>query len=116
MSDYLIQLMVFSAKAAIIVILILILLAGILSLFGRGKEKQTGKILIKNLNKKYQKIKDMLLEEILSKKEFKKYVKDCKTAEKEKSKNAEKMPQKNVFVIHFHGDIKASAVAALREE
>ncbi len=116
MSDSLIQLTLFATKAILIVILILILFAGILSLIGRGKEKLSGKILIKNLNKKYKKIKEVLLEEMLPKKAFKKYLKELKATEKEKAIAIEKAPQKNIFIIHFHGDIKASAVAALREE
>lgn len=116
MSDFLIQLVLFSTKAVIIVVLILLLLAGILSLLGRGKEKLSGKITIKNLNKKYKKIKEILLQEILPKKAFKKYLKECNTSEKEQAIAIEKCPKKNIFIIHFHGDIKASAVAALREE
>ncbi len=116
MSDSLFQLLLFSAKAVLIVALILILFAGILSLIGRGKEKLNGKIQIKNLNKKYRKIKEVLLEEMLSKKELKKYFKEIKTLTKEKTLAHEKSPQKNVFVIHFAGDMKASAVAELREE
>lgn len=116
MSDSFIQLLFFSAKAIIIVALILVLIAGILGLIGRGKENLNGKILIKNLNKKYKKIKEVLLEEILSKKAFKKYLKDNKAITKEQETASEKSSQKNVFVLHFNGDVKASAVAALREE
>ncbi len=116
MPDSLIQLMLFSAKAIIIVVFILLLLAGILGLLGKGKEKLHGRITIKNLNKKYKKIKTILLQEILPKKAFKTYVKESKAAEKEKITSLENNPQKNIFVIHFHGDIKASAVTALREE
>ena len=75
MSGILMQLLLFSAKAIIIMLFILIVFAGILSLLGRGKERLGGKITIKNINKKYRKIKEILLQEILSKKEFKKYTK-----------------------------------------
>jgi len=116
MSGILMQLLLFSAKAIIIMLFILIVFAGILSLLGRGKERLGGKITIKNINKKYRKIKEILLQEILSKKEFKKYTKAQQLAEKEKIALAEQTPPKNIFIIRFHGDIKASAVAALREE
>jgi len=116
MSDFLIQLILFSTKAVIIVVLTLVLLAGILCLLGRGKEKLSGKITIRNLNKKYKKIKALLLQEMLPKKAYKKYLKEFNASEKEKTIAIEKSPQKNIFVLHFHGDIKASAVAALREE
>ncbi|MCD6040213.1 MAG: sohB [Gammaproteobacteria bacterium] len=116
MSDSFIQLILFSAKVAILVLFILLLLAGILSLLRQGREQSHGKISIKNINKKYKKIKQILLQEILSKKAFKKYLKELKATEKDKAATPEATPQKNIFIIHFHGDIKASAVAALREE
>ena len=49
MSGILMQLLLFSAKAIIIMLFILIVFAGILSLLGRGKERLGGKITIKNL-------------------------------------------------------------------
>jgi serine protease SohB len=179
MLDVLSQLSLFLAKAIIIVTLILILLAGIISLLSRGKQRE--KISIKNLNSMYENNKKIFLEEILSKKEFKQFLKDEKTAEKNKKKaekkqkadrnqqtgesqqtteknkqtsanqqiteknqqtsksqpaesqqliernqhqqSAEKdktadgtVRKKNIFVLNFDGDIKASAVTALREE
>lgn len=111
MLDALIQLSLFTAEAIIIVVLILLLLAGIIGLLSRGKNKQTGCISIKNINKKYADIKETLLHEILPKKSFKEFIKKSKASEKEKQH-----PQKNVFIITFDGDIKASAVGALREE
>ena len=116
MSDFFVQLLLFSTKAVILVVLTLVLLAGILCLLGRGKERLSGKITIKNLNKKYKKIKETLLQEILPKKAYKKYLKEVTASEKERASASEKSPPKNIFVLHFHGDIKASAVAALREE
>ncbi|EKD72864.1 MAG: hypothetical protein ACD_45C00561G0003 [uncultured bacterium] len=110
------QLLIFTTKAFIIVALLLILLAGIISLLARGKEKLHGKICIKNLNKKYQETRDAILEEILPKNQFKKMHKEQKKAEKAKKKLAEINPEKHIFVIHFNGDIKASAVHSLREE
>lgn len=116
MLDALLQLALFSAKAIILVVLILILLAGIIAILSKGKEKTSGKVSIKNLNKKYLEIKELLLAEILSKDQFKKFLKSQKILDKQKQKSQQDSPQKNVFVINFSGDIKASAVAALREE
>lgn len=116
MLDAFLQLFLFSAKAIILVVLILILLAGILALISRGKEKISGKILIKNVNKKYTETTETLLEEILPKKQFKHFIKEQKEAEKLKKQKLEIDPPKNVYILNFHGDIKASAVAGLREE
>lgn len=116
MPDLLNELMIFAAKATLIVFLILVLLAGIIALMSRGKQKSDGKIRIKNLNKKYHKIQQHLFQEMLPKKAFKSYLKKMSNTEKEKAKQTESAPQKNIFIIHFQGDMKASAVASLREE
>lgn len=116
MLDALIQLMLFSAKSLILVVLILLLFTGIIAILTRGKEKLSGKIVIKNINKKYLEIKESLLKEILPKDKFKKFMKAQKASEKAEKKLQTDEPQKNIYVLSFYGDIKASAVAALREE
>lgn len=112
MLDILLQLTLFSAKAIILVTLILILLVGIIAIISKSKESTKGKIILKNLNHKYREVKTTLLQEILDKKDFKKFLKELKAADKADKEVA----KKNVYVIHFNGDIKASAVTALREE
>lgn len=116
MLEAMMQLLLFSTKALIIVILILGLLAGIIAIVSKGKEKLTGSISIKNLNQRYEDTKETLLAEMLSKPLFKKFLKDKATESKAKNKTAQSNKQKNVFVVNFNGDIKASAVSALREE
>ncbi len=114
MLDIFIQLSLFFAKTLIIVLLLLVLLAGILALFSRGKERMAGKITLKKLNDKINATTEDLLQEILSKTEFKAWTKEQALAGKTKKKA--KVPVKKVFVLNFHGDIKASAVTALCEE
>lgn len=116
MYDIAMQLLLFSSKAIILVVLILLLLVGILALLSRGKERQHGKLCIKNLNKKYTETTDALLEEILPKKQFKAAMKERKALEKNQKKSSEKEDKKNIYVLNFNGDIKASAVVSLREE
>jgi serine protease SohB len=108
----LIQLALFTTKAIIVVALILILLTGILALLSKGKSGMKGRISIKNLNEKYTEVKEELLSEILTKDELKKFLK----SKKNKAKANKESAKKNVFVLNFCGDIKASAVSALREE
>lgn len=115
MVDVLLQLLLFSAKAIIVVLLILVLLAGILALFSKGKDKSKGRICIKNLNDKFLQTSEDLLSEILPKKYFKKFAKEKKATEKAKN-DIDPAKQKNVFILNFNGDIKATAVTALREE
>ena len=113
MLDTLLELGLFTAKSFIIVVVILLLIAGILGLLSRGKQKNSGKISIKNLNDHYQNIKEHVLQETLLKKDFKKWLKTNKAEKKASSHDSKK---KNIYVIRFNGDIKASAVESLREE
>jgi serine protease SohB len=56
---------------------------------------------------------------VLSKKDFKNEVKQEKAklkAEKKKTDTEQSKRRKRIYVINFHGDIKATAVASLREE
>src|SRR3990167_8828237 len=112
MLDTFIELGFFTTKAIIIVALILILIAGIIALLARGKEKTNGKISIKNLNKSYEEVTESLLEQILPKLDFKKHLKIKKKHDKQIASTS----RHNIFVIDFQGDIKASAVSSLREE
>lgn len=72
---------------------------------------------VKKLNKKYDEMAKAMNAGMLSKDKLKKYLKD----EKEKLKGAQKdkkdeIEKKRIYVLNFHGDIRASAVASLREE
>jgi serine protease SohB len=114
MLDALIQLALFAAKAIIIAMLILLVLSIFFALLAKGKEKLRGRLTIKNISKKYAETTETILTEILPKKLFKKFLREQKTDEKKKNKLQQ--PTKNIFILNFHGDIKASAVTALREE
>lgn len=114
MYDALMQLGLFTAKSFIIVAMILIVLIVFFALIARGKEKTKGRLVIKNLNKDYNENSESLLSEIFSKKQFKQYLKERKTIEKAKEKKEDN--GKNIYVLNFNGDMKATAVNSLREE
>lgn len=99
----------FLLKIMTFVIAMLVLFLGIFAISFRSKDKS--KLTIKNLNKKYKNFQMTLQQKILKKDDFKKLVKEAKKADKEES-----VTKKNVYVIHFDGDIKAQAVDNLREE
>lgn len=111
MSQALTELALFASKSLIVLAIILFILIAFFMLIAKGKGKMQGYLSIKNLNKKQDETKEELLSEMLPKKAFKKFLKDKKQKEKTKSEDIS-----NVFVLNFHGDIKASAVAGLREE
>ena len=113
MLETFVQLGLFAAKALIILFIILIVLLAFFMLIAKGKEKPGGKLNIKNLNHQYDEAKEILLAETLHKSHFKKFLKNRKSEEKAKQK---KEDIKNIFVIKFDGDIKATAVSSLSEE
>jgi serine protease SohB len=69
---------------------------------------------VENLNKKYKSLADTLLAAVSTKSERKKTAKARKKENKAESKVRSARPRS--FVVDFKGDLKASAVASLREE
>ncbi|WP_191602818.1 protease SohB [Marinomonas algicola] len=104
----------FLLKLLTVAIIFGLFIAGVAS--GKSKPKEGG-ISIRNMNDQYEKRKDILHSELLDKKELKKLAKEKKKRAKEKSaKSEEVVERRKVFVLNFDGDIKASAVDAMREE
>lgn len=110
MSDALIQLLLFTSKSIIIFILVAGLFIALIAIAAKNKSKSKGKLLVTNLNDKFDETKQAILVETLEKKAYKKYLKDKKAEEKKRPE------RKSIYVINFNGDIKASAVKALSEE
>jgi len=112
----LIDLLFFSAKFFIVILLLLLFLAGVLSLIMRSREKPQGTIHIKHLNQKFDDMRHQLQSFILSQDEYKKQCKTDKKAAKQREKNHIIDQRKKIYILDFQGDIKGSAVNALREE
>lgn len=112
MSQAYIQLALFSAKMLIVLLFIIIILVVFFALITKSRQKPKGHLRIKNLNKEYHEATEAILTETLSKKEFKKYL----NQEKKSIEKNTKKKLKNIYVLNFHGDIKASAVDSLSEE
>jgi serine protease SohB len=104
---------IFLAKTITLVVALLIVVGFIVEIASKGKQKE--KLRIKRLNEKYKEMKDALNQEILNKKELKELKKTEKQSKKQQKKTSEEETKKRIFVLNFHGDIKASAVDALRE-
>ncbi len=104
----------FTAKIFTIVFAILILVVGILALTRKDKSASKNKLVIKKLNEKFSELTETFQAEILDKKSYKQYLKQKKATEKKNK--ASEADKKRIFVLQFQGDIKASAVASLREE
>lgn len=70
-----------------------------------------------NLNEKYRNMAAVLRKATMSKKRFQKVVKAEKAERKreEKRLNSEDEARRRIFVINFHGDVKATEASELRE-
>lgn len=106
------QYSLFLLKTITLAVAILVVIAATAAILSKGKGRATGKLEIKNLNKKYADMAEQLQSEILPKKALKTFLK----SQKEAKKSAEAASRRRVFVINFVGDLKASAVENLREE
>ena len=109
----LIELVLFFSKLVMILLFFTALIAILLAFSGKKKDKTKGCVIVKNLNKQYDEMKEAILSETLTKKEFKAYLKN----KKEKDKKNEKTDKikKTIFVLQCQGDIKASFITELSE-
>lgn len=119
--EFLTEYGVFLAKAATVVVAILIVIGAVVSAGMKTKKGPAGHIEVKHLNKEYEAmtdaIKSVALDKETLKQEGKTQKKQAKQEKKERAR-AEKQGEhkRRVYVLEFEGDIKASAVGSLREE
>jgi serine protease SohB len=101
----------FLAKAVTIVVAILITVGGIAALGARSRHRPRERLEVTKLNERYQEMESRLEHKLLGKKALQQRLK----ARKKERKQA---PQgrRRVYVLDFHGDIKASQVENLRQE
>jgi serine protease SohB len=104
----------FLAKAATLVVALLVVVGGVVALArrGEGQPESRGRLDIRHLNEDYDSMALALKAATLSKKAFK----QARKEQKARDKQQEKTTRRRVFVLNFHGDIRASALASLREE
>ncbi len=112
----------FLAKIVIVVGGLLVIIAAAASATGKGKSEAKGHIKVRKLSEEYKEGQKSLEESLIDADDLKKQRKLEKKqakAEKKSKKNGgdETKPlESRVFVLDFHGDIRASAVSQLREE
>lgn len=110
MIDVLMQYALFLAQAITLVAGIGVIIVMVATVARRSKDED--RLEINNLNARYKQMELSLKHELLDKKLFKGEAKIAK-------KMAKKKPSaraKRLFLVNFHGDIRASAVNSLREE
>lgn len=85
-----IELIMFAAKAIILIIIILFGLVSLIMILAKSKQKSKNKLTIKNLNQKYLENAEMVLAETETKKALKTYFKHKKAQEKAHEKSSKK--------------------------
>ena len=98
---------------AVTIVGAIVVVVGTVAAASRKATMQEG-LEIEHLNKKYQTLASALKQAILKKADRKAQVKADKVKAKAEAKSADTRPRS--FVIDFKGDLKATAVASLREE
>jgi serine protease SohB len=116
--EFLTEYGLFLAKAITVVLAILGAAAGLIALSSRGRPKAKERIEVKHLNGRYEELAQTLRAAVLPKKELKRTLRDRKRQKKAEQRDAATAAtgKRKVFVLNFHGNILASAVASLREE
>lgn len=108
----------FLAKTTTVVIAIVAVIVVIAR--QRHRHREEDRLEVNKLNDRYRRMKQTLLVEVLPKplyqKEMKRLKRHAKAARKAAEGNTSGDHKKRVYVINFHGDIKASALDKLREE
>ncbi|MNK07832.1 putative protease SohB [compost metagenome] len=104
---------IFAAQTFLILFAIIAVIVVIAMVAAKAQHKS--EIEIELLHKKYKRFGALLKAQTLSKNERKEEKKKRK-AEQKSQEGKSRQDEKKIFVIDFHGDIKASAVDSLREE
>lgn len=131
--EFLIEYGLFLAKTITFVAAIFVIISLAVSVGGRNKKSDKGQVEVTKLNEKFEHLRDSLRDAMLDDEAYKEFEKaekkrlkeekaKKKTAAKEAAKSetkeaeAQEAERKRIFVLDFHGDIKASEVDNLREE
>nr|AAV29603.1 NT02FT1074 [synthetic construct] len=105
----------FALSTVLVVAAIVIVIGSFFSLLSKAKQEAAnlakGRLEINEVATEYKHTKQQLLESLLEKKEYKKFLKEQKKLDKQDDK-----PKQKIFVINFKGDIDASQVENLRNE
>jgi serine protease SohB len=114
--EYLAEYLLFLAKTLTVVGGVAALAALVSSRRARMADARAH-IRVHNLNRKYAQMEHTLRFAMLSRKGYRQFFKSWKRESSARQQtHPDKPTRERVFVIDFHGDIRASAVASLREE
>ncbi len=118
MLDYLLQYGLFLAEVTTVVIAIGVVIRFLFNAIRHAREYTAEHLEVKNLNRRFEQMADVLNHDLLNPHERKAHIKAKKKEYKQRTKEQKKgkTARSRVFVLDFDGDIRASAVEHLREE
>jgi len=102
----------FLAKTITLLVAVLIAAAGLVAIGGRGRHRPRERLEVTVLNERFEELETSLLHKLLDRKALRRLLKTRAKAQKNQDKSA----RRRIFVLDFHGDIKASQVESLRQE
>lgn len=108
--EHLLEIGIFTAKALVISVAFAAVVVLVVNLVAASRRKRSG-LEVEKLNERFRTYRRQLQSQTLAKKAFKTLVKS-----ERKDRKKEQPRDQRVFLVHFNGDIRASAVANLREE
>jgi serine protease SohB len=111
--DVLSQYALFLAKTVTVLLAVLAVVGGSVALAARGRARSKDRIQVTPLNRQYKETEATLQAVMLSKKELRQAQKARKRQRKAEQRGG---PRRRVYILSFHGNILATAVASLREE
>ncbi|MCG8380274.1 MAG: protease SohB, partial [Proteobacteria bacterium] len=115
MTEFALEYGMFLAKFMTVALVIIITAIIVLMFISHSRVAHEDHIEVKHLNQKYDQTELMMKSAILPKKQLKKDLKDYKKAHKDREKHPD-TDQKRIYVLRFHGDIRATDAASLAEE
>ena len=123
--EYLAEYGLFLAKALTVITALVILIVIVTAVGSKARKARKGHLEIDKLNDHYKELREGLEQSLLTTEQLKQQAKDNKKKAKAEKAAKKKFRQKEeqeditkprLFVLDFHGDIKASATSSLREE
>jgi serine protease SohB len=114
--DLLLQYGLFLAKTVTIVAALLVVIAAISSIGSRRRNQDEGYLEITAINERLREYGEALREAIFDKAALKNWRKSEKQSQKKEGKEKAQGEAARVYVLSFHGDLRASAVELLRRE
>jgi len=122
MWDFLADYGLFLAKAVTVVVAVIVSALAIVAASSRARGGgESGRIEVRKLNERYDAMRNALRAATLESKDFRKQRKIDRKAARRRQKaprasSESSTPPRSVYVLTFHGDIRAQAVQNLREE